>query len=132
MWHESFSDYLPLLEVYKYVINQLDPEKYDTSQKEKAKKMRQEILGDDWLKRAPDLFWDIGFLIELNIRPRDWRDPNIWNQLDRAKFRAYKFIESMVHVVEKYNSYKKDQRDKFKKGLDKDDSKKRAISKYRK
>jgi hypothetical protein len=133
MWHEMYSDYLPLMEVYQYVVNQLDPEKYDPKQKDKAKKMREEILGNDWLGRSPDLLWDISFLVELQIRPSDWRNSDLWTQLDRAKFRAYKFIESMIGIIDKYNNYKKDQRDKLKnKRMEADDSKKRPISKHRK
>lgn len=127
VWHESYSDYMPLVEVYGYVISQLDPNKYDSRQKDKAKKMRHEVLGNDWIGRTPDLFWDVGLLVELGIRPHEWRS-KLWHQVDRAKFRAYKFIESMTHIVEKYNTYQKDQRDKLRKGQNKDDGKKRKIS----
>ena len=113
MWHEQYSDYLPLPEVYSFVMTQLDEEKYEKDQQAKVKKMRDEVIGNSWMKSTPDLYWDVGVLIELDIKPHEWRDPFIWNQVDRAKWRAYKFVESMSQTVQRYNDHSQKQREKI-------------------
>lgn len=114
IWHEKYSDYLPLPEAYDYVMRQIDWKRYPKDQQAKAKYMRKEILGNDWIGYSPDVFWDINMLLERNIKPSEWRNPKIYSQLDRAKIRAVEFINSMKYVVEKYNDYQQDQKDKIK------------------
>lgn len=115
VWNEKYSEFMPLIETYQYIINQLDYKKYSENQQQDAKKMREEIIGNEWAERYPDTYWDINMLIDMNIKPYEWRNPALWTKTDRAKWRAVNFIKSMLYLVEKYNDYQKDKRDKARK-----------------
>lgn len=102
---------MPLLEVFDEVMSILNGERAEDDEARRIMRdYKKKILGNTSLQKAPQLYWDIGTVIDMGFLPSQWEAASLE---DRALIIARNYLRNAAEIIDAYYRDQDEQKKKL-------------------